>query len=87
MNKARYAWITAVPGLFMVIVTFIAGYENIVDNYLPKGLYLLAGLSIIVMALMAIVFVGAISKWIEFLHVKTPVRDAYGQKVLAIVPE
>ena len=27
MNKAKYAWITAVPGIFMVFVTMIAGYQ------------------------------------------------------------
>jgi carbon starvation protein len=87
MNKAKYAWITAVPGLFMVIVTFIAGYDNIVGNYLPKGLYLLTVLTIIVMVLMAFVIVGALRRWYELLQIKTPVTDDYGDKVLAIVPE
>ncbi len=87
MNKAKYAWITAVPGIFMVFVTMIAGYENIVWNYLPQRLYLLAGLSITVMLLMAIVVAGAIRKWYRLLQIKTPVTDEYGQEVLAIVPE
>jgi len=87
MNKAKYAWITAVPGIFMVFVTMIAGYENIVGNYLPKHLYLLTTLAVTVMVLMAFVIVGAIRKWYELLQVKSPVTDAYGEKVLAIVPE
>ena len=87
MNKAKYAWITAVPGIFMVFVTMIAGYENIFWNYLPQRLYLLAGLSIMVMVLMAIVVAGAIRKWYKLYQIKTPVTDEYGQEVLAIVPE
>jgi len=87
MNKAKYAWITAVPGIFMVFVTMIAGYESIVGNYLPKQLYLLTVMAIIVMALMAIVIVGAIRKWYELLQIKTPVTDKYGEQVLAIVEE
>lgn len=87
MNKAKYAWITAVPGIFMVFVTMIAGYESIVGNYLPKQLYLLTVMAIIVMALMALVIVGAIRKWYELLQIKTPVIDEYGEKVLAIVEE
>jgi carbon starvation protein len=87
MNKAKYAWITAVPGIFMVFVTMIAGYQSIVGNYLPKQLYLLTVMAIIVMALMAIVIVGAIRKWYELLRIDTPVTDAYGEQVLAIVEE
>jgi carbon starvation protein len=87
MNKAKYAWITAVPGIFMVFVTMIAGYESIVGNYLPKQLYLLTVMAIIVMALMALVIVGAIRKWYELLQIKTPVTDNYGEQVLAIVVE
>ena len=87
MNKAKYAWITAVPGIFMVFVTMIAGYQSIVGNYLPKQLYLLAVMAIIVMVLMAIVIVGAIRKWAELLRIETPVTDDYGEKVLAVVEE
>jgi carbon starvation protein len=87
MNKAKYAWITATPGIFMAFVTMYAGYLNIVDNFLPKGLYLLTILSITIMILMLIVFVGAIRKWLELLQVKTTVPDEYGEPVLELVPE
>ena len=43
MGKARYAWVTALPGIFMIPVTMTAGYLNINRNYLPKGMYLLVG--------------------------------------------
>jgi carbon starvation protein len=87
MNKVKYAWMTAVPGILMAFVTLYAGYLTIVGNFLPKKLYLLTTLAIIVMALMIIVFVGAIRKWFELLKIKTTVRDEYGEPVLEIVPE
>ncbi|MHC1726094.1 MAG: carbon starvation protein A [Syntrophobacteraceae bacterium] len=65
MGKMKYAWITAVPGILMVPVTMTAGYLNVVDNFLPKKLYLLAVMSVILMFLMAIVFVDAFRKWYE----------------------
>ena len=77
----------AVPGIFTAIVTMVAGYENIVYNYLPKGLYLLAGLSVVIMALMFVVFIGAFLRCYELLYVKTLVMDKYGKKVLAVVQE
>jgi carbon starvation protein len=64
-----------------------AGYLNVVGNFLPKQLYLLTFLSIIIMVLMLIVFVGAIKKWLELLKIKTPVLDTYGEQVLEVVPE
>ncbi|MEW6348351.1 MAG: carbon starvation protein A [Thermodesulfobacteriota bacterium] len=65
MGRAKYAWVTAVPGLLMLPVTMTAGYLNIVDNFLPKGLWLLVGLSAALMVLMTIVFVEAFRKWYE----------------------
>jgi len=87
LGNARYAWITAIPGLFMTFITMWAGYLNIMYNYLPKNQYLLAILSIVIMMLMVVVFVGAFRKWFELLQVKTLVVDPYGQKVLQIVQE
>jgi carbon starvation protein len=73
MGKAKYAWVTAVPGLLMVPVTMSAGYLNIVDNFLPKSLYLLVVMSIILMILMTIVFIAAFRKWYQLLQVpETP---------------
>ena len=68
MGKAKYAWITAVPGILMVPITMSAGYLNVVDNFLPKGLYLLVVLSIVLMILMAVVFIEAFKKWYQLLH-------------------
>lgn len=74
MGKAKYAWVTAVPGILMVPITMSAGYLNVVNNFLPKGLYLLVVLSIVLMVLMGIVFVEAFRKWYELLHEPSRVR-------------
>ena len=72
MGRARYAWVTAVPGLFMIPVTMTAGYLNVTDNYLPKGMYLLVVLSIVLMVLMAVVFIEAFRKWAKMLSAARP---------------
>ncbi len=87
MDKVKYAWITGVPGVLMAFITMYAGYLNVAKNFIPNKLYLLTVLNITIMVLMAIVFVGAIKKWLELLKIKTTVKDAYGEKVLEVVPE
>jgi len=87
LGKARYAWVTAVPGIFMIPVTMTAGYLNIANNYLPKGLWLNVVLSIVLMILMTLVFLEAFWKWYELLRVRAPVKDKYGELVLADVEE
>lgn len=62
MGKLRFSWVTAVPGVLMIPVTMTAGYYNVINNYIAKN-YLLAGLSIVLMILMAIVFIEAFMKW------------------------
>ena len=87
MSKARYAWITIVPGLFMAFITFWAGYLNVVDNYLPTRHYLLAVMAIIVMLLMVVVFVQAVRRWIHLLRIDKAIADNWGEPVREIVPE
>jgi carbon starvation protein len=87
LGKARYAWVTAVPGIFMIPVTMSAGYLNIVNNYWPKQDWLKVGISAILMILMALVFIEAFRKWFELLRVKELVTDRYGEPVLLEVEE
>jgi carbon starvation protein len=87
LGRAKYAWTTFVPGLFMAVVTMVAGYENVLFNYLPKGKYLLATLSVVIMVLMFVVLIGAFRRCFELLQVKTRVQDKYGKSVLALVEE
>ena len=87
MGKKKYAWITAVPGIFMAVTTMYAGYLNITTNYIPKEKYLLAVLSVIIMALVAIVLVSAFMRWNELLRIQKPVTDPHGDLVLEVVEE
>ena len=85
MNRGKYALCTAIPGVFMAIITFWAGYIQVMDIYLPGKQYLLATLAIVAMLLMLIVFVGAFRKWIQLMKMKTEVVDKYGDTVKELV--
>jgi carbon starvation protein len=87
MGKARYAWVTAAPGVFMIPVTMTAGYLNVMNNYWPKGDWLKVVLSVTLMILMALVFIEAFRKWFQLLQVKSLMKDKYGELVLADVEE
>ena len=87
MNRGKYALCTAIPGVFMAIITFWAGYLQIKDNYLPNEKYLLTTLAIVAMSLMLLVFIGAFRKWIKLIKTKTSVVDMYGESVKELVDE
>jgi carbon starvation protein len=87
MGKSRYSWITAVPGVVVAYTTLYAGYLNITMNYLPKGEYLLTILSIIIMALVCIVFATAVKRVYDLMQIRQPVIDRYGDSVMQEVME
>ncbi len=87
MNKGVYCLCTAIPGIFMAVVTFWAGYLQITTSYLPNNQYLLAVLAVVVLALMLIVFVGAFRKWIQLMGIHSTILDEYGVPVKVRVPE
>lgn len=87
LDKARYAWITGVPGVVMTIITMWAGIWLVVYQYMPGQKYLLAFLSCLVMALMAFVIVGTLRRWSVLLKIDTTVKDAYGETVRCVVEE
>ncbi len=87
LGKAKYAWVTAGPGLFMMPICMWAGYLNITKNFLPKGLYLLTCMSIVLMVLMTVVFIEAFRRWNTLLKVRETVADGYGDQVLLRVRE
>jgi carbon starvation protein len=87
MDKAKYAWVTAGPGLLVYPIVMWAGYLNITGNFMPKKLYLLASLSGVLMFLITVVFVAAFVRWSELLKVETKVTDKFGDKVLALVKD
>ena len=85
MNRKRYALCAAIPGIFMAIITFWAGYVQIQDIYMPNKQYLLASLAAIAMLLMGIVFVGTFMRWAALFKIKAVHTDSYGEQVKEIV--
>lgn len=76
MNKDKYTWTTIIPMSFLGVTTVAAGYLNIVDNYLPKSNYLLAGASAIMIVLVVFVVFDAIRVWLT-------IRSQHAEKVIA----
>jgi carbon starvation protein len=68
LNHSRrwaYGLITFVPALFMAATTFVAGIDNIINNYLPKHTFqgnLNAVLSTIMLVLVVIIFFESLRK-------------------------
>jgi carbon starvation protein len=85
LNRKKYALCSAIPGVFMAIITFWAGYEQITKIYLPKEQYLLAFLALMAMVLMLAVFVNAFRKWYSLLNIKAEKVDYYGDTVKELV--
>jgi len=85
MNRKRYALAAAIPGIFMAIITFWAGYVQVQEMYIPNGQYMLASLAVLAMVLMLIVFIGAFRKWYQLMKIKDTITDYYGEQVKQIV--
>lgn len=85
MNRGKYALCSAIPGVFMAIVTFWAGYEQIKNVYLPKEQYLLAALAFLAMLLMFIVFINTFKRWSTLIKIKSTQVDFYGDSVKELV--
>lgn len=72
-GKIKYAWITIVSMLFVGITTLTAGFENVINIYLPQALAAqtrVAGiinmtLTIIIVICVFIILFDAIPKWIK----------------------
>ena len=87
LGKAKYAWVTALPALFMIPVTLSAGFANILHNYLPRNLYLLTGLSILLMLLSGIICAEAFGRWYALLGIRQKIQDRHGDLVLREVAD
>ena len=87
LGKARYAWVTGVPGLLVYPMVMWAGYLNITGNYLPKELYLLSTMSVLLMFLITIVFIAAFARWYTLLKIEETVTDPHGDEVLALATD
>lgn len=85
MNRKRYALCSAIPGVFMAVITFWAGYSQIKNIYLPQGQYLLAILAFSAMILMLVVFVKTFKRWQVLLQMSAREVDLYGEPVKELV--
>lgn len=85
LNRGKYALCSAIPGVFMAVITFWAGYIQVTTIYIPKGQYLLASLAVIAMVLMLIVFIGAFRKWYQLMKINKSETDFYGEQVKELV--
>ncbi|WP_293297942.1 carbon starvation CstA 5TM domain-containing protein [Pedobacter sp. UBA4863] len=85
MNRKKYALVSAIPGVFMAIITFWAGYEQVINIYFPKKQYLLASLAILAMVLVLIVFVNTFKRWYRLLKLEGEYVDHYGDTVKELV--
>lgn len=65
LGRKRYAWITAVPCFFIAIITVMADYLNVFDNYIPQGKWTLVVVSFIMFLLVAGVMVESVRSWIR----------------------
>ncbi len=87
LGRGKYTLAVSLPGLFMVAVTFWAGYLQVFEQYIPQKSYLLASLGLIVMIMMVFVLCGAFVKWYQLIKIKKCVKDEYGEQVKALVTE
>ena len=87
MNKAKYAFMTGIPGIFMTFITFWAGIWLILYQYIPNGKYLLVFLSLLVMVMMLFVIFGTLRRWRVLLKENTVTKDSYGEEFKEIIPE
>ena len=63
----KYALVTFLPSLFMFVTTITAGVMNIYVNYLPRKNYLNAGLSIVMIILVLVIYFEAMKKIVSIL--------------------
>jgi carbon starvation protein len=89
-GKTRYAWVTIIPMVFIFIITFTAGIENIMNIYYPQVLNpktLIQGiinlsLTGIIMICALSIFFDAVPKWIAAFNNKTPAIEPEPEEVL-----
>jgi carbon starvation protein len=67
LGKARYAWVTLVPGVFVATTTLTAAYLSTVNNFLKlhsfQG-YLDAACSIFLMACTIVIVIASVRRWL-----------------------
>ena len=75
-GKARYAWVTILPLIFVTLTTLVAGAMNIVNLFIPMVLiaktqlqgFINLLLTVVIMGSVIIVIVDAIPKWVTVIR-------------------
>jgi len=62
-GKGKYALVTFLPMLFVVCTTLTAAFMNIFQNYLPKGLYMLAIISGVLIVMVCLILLESVISW------------------------
>ncbi len=71
MGKMKYILITIIPLSFVAITTLTAAFYNTFKNYIPAHKYLLAGISMILVAMLLMILVESIRVWIKEIRLQT----------------
>lgn len=64
-GRGRYAGVTILPLAFLTVIELTAGFQNIRDNYLPKGLWLNITITSFLMVGLVVVVAGSIRRWVR----------------------
>jgi len=85
MGRAKYAWVTLAPLVFLTVTTLSAGYLSVRDNFWPKAVgsdpslvvqgYVNSICTSILMICVVIILVSAARRWLSVLSGKTPVGE------------
>lgn len=86
LGKAKYIWVTVIPMAFLLVTTIVAGYQNIVNNYLPKQNYLLALISVVMIIMVVLIVADSIRVWISILRGKIPLIKETGETFMKEAP-
>jgi carbon starvation protein len=82
LGRARYAWVTAAPMLFLSVTTLSAGWLSVRDNFWPMAVgpdetlhfqgYLNSTLTLVMMACVFIIFAASGRRWYLVLSGRRP---------------
>ena len=78
-GKWYYSLMTFLPSIFMFATTFVAGIENIFNNYLPKHTFqgnLNAGLTVVMLILVVVIFFESTRRCVRYLTVPQAVPES-----------
>jgi carbon starvation protein len=77
LGRARYAWVTIVPLLFLSTTTLTAGFLSVRDNFWPMAVgpkltlhlqgYLNSILTVVMMTCVVVIFIAAVRRWVLVL--------------------